>query len=89
MVVLSGTFSPEFCYRPSSHHSLLKHVKASISFSTVLFNGLTQVCSPGDKYKWINPAAEELGLGQGTQVYAPLSKIKFCVPVLWDGKAGW
>lgn len=68
-VVLLGTFSPEFCYRPSPHHSLLKHMKASISFSTILFNGITQVCRPGAKYKSINPAAEYLGLG----VYAALS----------------
>lgn len=63
-------------------------MKASISFSTILFNGLTQACSPAVKYKLINPAAEWLGLGQVTQVYAPLSKKKFCVPVLWGGKAG-
>lgn len=89
MVILPGIFSPEFCYRPSPHHSLLKHMKASISFWTILFNGLTQVCSPAAKHKWINPAAEQLGLGQVTQVCVPLSKIKFCVPVLWGGRAGW
>lgn len=88
MVVLPGTFSPEFCCSPSPHYSLLKHMKASISFSTILFISLTQVCSPGAKYKLINPVAEWSGLGQVARVYAPLSKIKFSVPVLWGGKVG-
>lgn len=38
VVVLYQTSFSDFFYRPFPHQSLLKHVKASVSFSTILFN---------------------------------------------------